>query len=315
MLAAIVLNLLIPLLLRQFGWLKLCQHTTLLIIFITIVTGICTNGGPILAPNNQLMVIQAALALFLLGIRGGLIWSSIVLATQLFLYYLFLNGSHFPNIQSPEAATADAIFNWALAFCAIISLFLLIELSRGQLEAQHHSEREKLRYMATHDGLTALANRRLFEERLKHAIEHSQQHNTKVLLLYIDLDKFKPINDEWGHDTGDSVLKIVAARLQATIREKDTAARLGGDEFAVLLPNLDQNVSAAKLTESIYERITQPIHLKGKFFNIDCSIGICCYPQDAASSDQLWKLADAAMYIAKKKQARWHNHKNVQAVC
>lgn len=314
MLPAIVLNLLMPLMLRQFGCLTLCQHTTLLITFAAIVIGICTSGGPVLAPNNQLMVMQAALSLFLLGIRGGLIWSGIVLATQLLLYALYLTGTDFPNIQPPEAATAGAIFNWALAFCSIICLILLIELSRGQLEAQRHQEQEKFRYMATHDGLTALANRRLFEERLNHAIEHSQQHDGKVLLLYLDLDKFKPINDEWGHDTGDNVLKVVAARMKAAIRDKDTVARLGGDEFAILLPSLDHSVSTAKLTESIYQRVTQPIHIKGKFFDIDCSIGVCCYPQDATSADELWQLADDAMYKAKKSEARWHAHQQVRAV-
>jgi diguanylate cyclase (GGDEF)-like protein len=299
-------NIIIPFILRKTGWLTFCQHTTLVITFSAIVIGICTSGGPVLAPNNQLMVMQAALSLFLLGIRGGLIWSCIVLLTQAFLYYLFISGVDFPNIQPPEAATAGAIFNWALAFCAIISLILLIELSRGQLEVQRHLERENYRYMATHDGLTKLANRSLFEEKLKIAIEQSQKNNSKVLLLYLDLDKFKPINDQWGHDAGDKVLKVVASRLKATTRECDTAARLGGDEFAVVLPNLDKNISINKLTESIYKRLTQPIHLYGQYFDIDCSIGICSYPEHAANFEQLWKQADAAMYIAKKQSTRWH---------
>ncbi|ARN73735.1 GGDEF domain-containing protein [Oceanicoccus sagamiensis] len=303
-----IVNGLVPFTLRRTGWLSLCQHVTLLITFAAIVIGICTSGGPVLASNNQLMVMQAALSLFLLGIRGGLIWSAIVLLTQSFLYYLFVSGVDFPNIQPPEAATAGAIFNWFLAFCAIVSLILLIELSRDQLEFQRNNEQEKLRYMATHDGLTKLANRSLFEERLKAAIDQSESNDSKVLLLYLDLDKFKPINDEWGHDMGDRVLKIVAARLKATTRECDTVARLGGDEFAVVLPNLVKDISVNKLTESIYDRITQPINLHGKHFNIGCSIGICSYPESANSSEQLWQQADAAMYIAKKKSARWHIH-------
>ncbi len=303
-----IVNGLIPFILKKTGWLTLCQHATLLITFAAIVIGICTSGGPVLASNNQLMVMQAALSLFLLGIRGGLIWSGIVLLTQTFLYYLFVTGLDFPNIQPPEAATAGAIFNWFLAFFAIVSLILLIELSRDQLEFQRHNEQEKLRYMATHDGLTQLANRSLFEERLKTAIEQCERNDSKVLLLYLDLDKFKPINDEWGHDVGDRVLKIVASRLKATTRDCDTVARLGGDEFAVVLPNLVKDVSINKLTESIYNRITQPINLHGKHFTIGCSIGICSYPESAADSEQLWQQADAAMYIAKKKSARWHIH-------
>ena len=303
-----IINALVPFILRKTGWLTLCQHVTLIISFAAIVIGICTSGGPVLASNNQLMVMQAALSLFLLGIRGGLIWSAIVLATQTLLYYLFVSGVDFPNIQPPEVATAGAIFNWALAFCAIVSLILLIELSRDQLEFQRHNEQEKLRYMATHDGLTKLANRSLFEDRLKTAIEQSERNNSKVLLLYLDLDKFKPINDEWGHDVGDRVLKIVASRLKATTRDCDTVARLGGDEFAVVLPNLVTDVSINKLTESIYDRITQPINLHGRYFNIGCSIGICSYPESATNSEQLWQQADAAMYIAKKKSARWHIH-------
>ncbi|MGK0498751.1 MAG: diguanylate cyclase (GGDEF)-like protein [Oceanicoccus sp.] len=308
MLPGMMINIAIPFLLRHIGWLAFCQQITLIVTFAAIVIGICTSGGPVLAPNNQLMILQAALSLFLLGIRGGMLWSGIVLLTQSFLYYLFINGVDFPNLRPPEAATAGAIFNWALAFCAIISLILLIELSRGQLEIQRYIEREKLRYMANHDGLTELANRSLFEQRLKEAIEESQQTGNKVLLLYLDLDKFKPINDEYGHDAGDKVLQIVAARLTAATRDQDTVARLGGDEFAMLLPNVDTHTSIHKLSESIHGRITQPIHLQGKYFDVDCSIGISCYPEHANTGAQLWKLADSAMYIAKKNAERWHIH-------
>ncbi|WP_101758358.1 GGDEF domain-containing protein [Oceanicoccus sp. KOV_DT_Chl] len=309
LLPGIVLNITLPFVLQKTGWLMLCQQTTLIITFIAIVIGICSSGGPVHASNNQLMILQAALSLFLLGIRGGLIWSALVLMTQVSLYYLFFNGFDFPNLQPAAATTAGAIFNWTLAFLAIISLILLTELSRGQLEVQRHIEKEKFRYLATHDGLTQLANRRLFEDKLKQAIEQSQKNNTKVLLLYIDLDKFKPINDQWGHDVGDQVLQVIAARLKTATRERDTTARLGGDEFAVLLPDLEKNASINKLTESLYERITQPINLHGRFFDIGCSIGICSYPEYADSSAQLWKQADAAMYIAKKKSVRWHIHK------
>lgn len=302
------LNLATPFVLRQTGWLAPCQHLTLLVTFIAIVIGVCTSGGPVLAPNNQLMILQAALSLYLLGIKGGLIWSAIVILTQSFLYYQFLSGFDFPNIQPPEAATAGAIFNWSLAFLAIVGLILLIELSRGQLEVQRHIERERYRYLATHDGLTKLHNRGYFEDKLKAAITESEKTDCRILLFYLDLDKFKPINDEWGHDVGDRVLKVVASRLKATTRSADTVARLGGDEFAILIPGLGRDVSINKLSEAIYQRITQPIHLHGKFFDIGCSIGICSFPEDATNSEQLWKRADAAMYIAKKTQARWHIH-------
>lgn len=308
MLPGVIANIAIAYTLRQTGWLKFCQQTTLIITFLAIVIGICSSGGPITASNNQLMILQAALALFLLGIRGGLIWSGIVLASQCLLYYLFIVGFEFPNVQREEAYTAGAIFNWALAFCAITSLILLIELNLGQLEVKRHLERERLRYMATHDGLTKLANRHLFEEQLKKAISNCKKTNSKVLLLYLDLDKFKPINDEWGHDIGDRVLQVIAARLKSATREHDTVARLGGDEFAVLLPDVGPQVQVNKLTESLHARITQPIHLQGHYFTVGCSIGICSYPENAADSEELWKQADAAMYIAKKKSARWHFH-------
>lgn len=308
LLPGFALYVLTPVLLRKTGWLAFCQHLTLTIAFVSIVSGIYISGGPVLASNNQLMIMQAALALFLLGVKGGLIWAALVVATQSLFYYLFINGFDFPNYQPPETATAGAIFNWALAFCAIIILILLIEFSRSQLEVQRNAERERLRYLATHDVLTELANRHLFEDALDQAIEHSSKAGTQVLLLYLDLDKFKPINDSYGHDMGDKVLKVVASRLLATTRDTDTVARLGGDEFAVLLPNISADSSSSTLADSIYSRISQPIHMHGEYFNVSCSIGICSYPGDADSAKQLWKKADAAMYVAKNSDQPWHQH-------
>ncbi|MFA7555232.1 MAG: GGDEF domain-containing protein [Spongiibacteraceae bacterium] len=308
-LPVIVFNCALLFVLRTTGRLEFCQHSTLLATFAAVVTNIYVTGGPAQTPHNQLMIMQAILAFFLLGIRGGLAWSVVILFTQSFLYFLSFIGVEFPLYQLSNSAIANPIFNWLFSFVAILSLILLIELSRGRLELKRHTESERLRYIATHDSLTQLANRDLFENNLKLAILDSQKNNSKVLLLYLDLDKFKPINDQWGHDVGDQILKIIAARLKTATREQDTAARLGGDEFALLLPNMDKDVSINTLGESIYQRVTQPILLHGKQLEIDCSIGICSYPEQASSSEQLWQQADAAMYIAKKQAAHWYVHR------
>lgn len=303
-----VINAWIPVILRKTGWLTFCQQLTLCVTFATIIVLIASNGGPVTSHNNTLMILQAALAFFLLGIRGGLVWALLVLGCQSLLFILVANGVQFPNYQPSETVFAGAAFNWGLSFSAIVCLVLLIESSRGLLERQRHNEQERFRYLATHDDLTHLANRSLFEDQLNTAIQASDSNHLRVLLLYIDLDEFKPINDEWGHDTGDNVLKIVATRLQASTRETDTVARLGGDEFAIVFPNLDPTINIDQLTELIHERVTQPIQLHGRHINIGCSIGISSYPEDALSASKLWQRADNAMYTAKRNGRRWHHY-------
>lgn len=160
----------------------------------------------------------------------------------------------------------------------------------------------QLEHMAHYDQLTHLANRTLFYDRLNHALASAKRYPTRFAVMFLDLDGFKAVNDQYGHHVGDALLAEVARRLQATIRESDTCARMGGDEFALLIYHLDKASSATVVAEHILQSLRQPYELEGhKLSNISCSIGVALYPDhDSSSGNTLVQLADNAMYLAKR---------------
>ncbi len=164
---------------------------------------------------------------------------------------------------------------------------------------------ERLSWLSYYDELTRLPNRRLFADRAKQTFAIARREKTSVALLYLDIDRFKFINDTLGHTCGDQVLKQVAARLLQTLRASDTAARMGGDEFAVLLPEIDVN-KAMRVANKIRTVLQQPYKLGEQELVLDASIGIAIFPQDGDKQDTVLKHADTAMYHAKKNQAHIH---------
>ena len=156
-----------------------------------------------------------------------------------------------------------------------------------------------LEYQAHHDALTKLPNRLLFHDRLSQGIEKAKRHKTLLAVFFIDLDRFKQINDSLGHDIGDKVLEEVSDRLMEVTRKDDTLARLGGDEFTILMEDLHKAQDASLLAEKILKSLVEPINVKGHILYISSSIGIALYPEDADDAISLLKYADAAMYKAK----------------
>lgn len=159
--------------------------------------------------------------------------------------------------------------------------------------------REELEHMARHDVLTGLPNRRAFHERLEHALSRAQRSGERFALFFIDVDNFKSINDSWGHDGGDALLKIIALRLVATTRKVDAIARIGGDEFVVLLDNPAQREDVANIAEKLLESVRSPILHRGQELQIGFSIGISLYPENGRTATELMARADHAMYQAK----------------
>ena len=158
---------------------------------------------------------------------------------------------------------------------------------------------DQMSHQATHDTLTGLPNRALLTDRLNHSIASAQRNNYQVALLFIDVDKFKNVNDGFGHKTGDQLLSEIANRLKANIRDEDTAARLGGDEFVIVLDQIMKTNSVAIVTQKILLNFEAPFKLANHEFYVTCSIGISTYPKDALDADTLLKNADIAMYSAK----------------
>jgi diguanylate cyclase (GGDEF)-like protein len=168
----------------------------------------------------------------------------------------------------------------------------------GQMAVLQEKQRE-LDHLASHDSLTGLPNRRLFLDRLAQALARSRRTGEPLALLFIDLDHFKEINDRLGHGAGDVVLRAVAERLVAEVREIDTVARLGGDEFIILLDATEDRAVIAKIATAVLTVLAAPVALDGESVAIGGSIGISCYPHDGATATEIIAAADKAMYRAK----------------
>jgi diguanylate cyclase (GGDEF)-like protein len=166
-------------------------------------------------------------------------------------------------------------------------------------QALEHSQ-ERLYFLATHDALTSLPNRSLLEARIDHAIALAQRTGTQIGVLFVDLDRFKKINDTLGHAAGDVLLQAVAARLQGCVRECDTVARQGGDEFIVVM-EIFQSTTEVKLTADRMQcMLAKPLLIEGHEIYVTASIGVSLFPQDAKQGAHLIRHADVAMYRAKQ---------------
>ncbi len=167
---------------------------------------------------------------------------------------------------------------------------------------EHKLAEERIQRVAHHDSLTGLPNRLLFNDRLTQAIGLAKRHSRQFALLYLDLNKFKPVNDVLGHTAGDELLKDVATRIRQQVRESDTVARVGGDEFTVILPDVSRREEAESVARKIVAALATPFQLgsQKQSVEIGTSIGIAVYPADARDADALVRAADAAMYSAKQ---------------
>ena len=174
----------------------------------------------------------------------------------------------------------------------------------GRDVSREKEEEKALVWQAHHDALTNLPNRNLLEDRLNQALAVAARRNKQLAVLFIDLDKFKPINDTLGHAAGDALLREIASRLKGVLRTEDTIARLGGDEFVALLPDVSGPQDAFNVAQKLQNRISQPLRLMQHDICVTASIGIALFPADGATGDALIRSADAAMYRAKKE----HSH-------
>ena len=178
-----------------------------------------------------------------------------------------------------------------------------LEASNHMLKAENEERKKaerRMTYLAQYDDLTGLANRVLFREQLQAAHGRAERYSQQFALMFIDLDKFKEVNDNLGHDIGDQLLRHVGQVFADVVRAGDTAARLGGDEFALIIGQLDQPKDAVMVAERVLERLVAPLSLGGHAVQIGASIGISIYPENAQTPDELLKQADMAMYQAKE---------------
>ncbi|MCU7938000.1 MAG: GGDEF domain-containing protein [gamma proteobacterium symbiont of Bathyaustriella thionipta] len=167
------------------------------------------------------------------------------------------------------------------------------------IHEQLEQQKDRLNHQAHHDALTGLPNRVLFVDRVYQAIKVSKRDKSKIAILFIDLDRFKEINDTLGHSVGDKVLIEIAGRLKNNIRHVDTVARLGGDEFTLILPNLNHASSVMEIAQKLVDTLAKKIISGENELYVTASIGISLYPDDGDNTEVLLRNADSAMYQAK----------------
>jgi diguanylate cyclase (GGDEF)-like protein len=194
----------------------------------------------------------------------------------------------------------------------VITVFILtITLAISALDAHFaaHSAKlagalqnanQQLRHMALYDDLTGLPNRILLEDRLVHSKHHADRCGKSFGVMFIDLDRFKPVNDAFGHGVGDQLLRAAAGRLAGCVRKEDTVARTGGDEFVIVLAELDNAADTAVVGRKVLSELSRPFFVANHELNISCSIGVSVYPQDGNDLAALLADADTAMYHAKR---------------
>lgn len=199
------------------------------------------------------------------------------------------------------------LFEWTVWMLLSLLLGLGIGLAGFSFVRSSDSRRQResqLFHLANHDRLTGLANRNLFYDRLQHAISRIDRSGKRLGLLFLDLDRFKPVNDTYGHMVGDRVLQLIAARIRDVIRNEDTVARIGGDEFVILMEDIESNREADKVAARLKQAIQMPYQIDQHRVLVGVSIGIAYYPEDGLLIDELLAVADRKMYGNKQSPNR-----------
>lgn len=228
-------------------------------------------------------------------VNGGSSWTIVMSALPGFEQHVDKDKSAMIIVAGVLLSVVFALLTWQLVSGRERALTLAREMTRELRESE-----ARFRYLAQYDELSGLPNRAMFKDRLQQAIVQAKRDKTRLALMYLDLDKFKPINDQLGHHVGDLLLQALAEKMLTCVRESDTVARIGGDEFLILLPLIEQDQDALLVAEKIRLAVSQPFQIAGAHvLHVSCSIGIATYPEHGDSEVELTRHADNAMYQAK----------------
>jgi diguanylate cyclase (GGDEF)-like protein len=287
---------------RVSGAFQVCGNLFVACAYFLMLTSVVISGGFSPSPSTQMMLVVPVYAFMLANLRSGTAWSISVSVTVVMLYLAERHSVHFPQLVDAGFRPLASLIAWLTVLLVIVGSLLAYSRLGSYHEQALHSERNQLNYMAHHDPLTELPNRSYFLGRLARSVARARRRDENSALLYIDLDGFKPINDEHGHGIGDIVLRILAARLREVIRENDTVARMGGDEFAVILEDVRDREFAASVAQKLLQQLSEPVAIGGHSFAISGSVGIVMFPEQGSNVAQLCEQADQAMYRAKAKR-------------
>jgi len=245
------------------------------------------NGSALSVTHPSVLILATC---YLLGPRATIGWTSVSIGC---LAYVLLQAELPPAPASmPQANRADIFVSRAMV------LMLICAFSVVERRFSDRASRE-LEFLARHDSLTGLLNRRALGERLGLTLARCRRHRRGFALLFVDLDGFKRVNDELGHDRGDALIRAIADRIRAMTRETDVASRVGGDEFTIVIEELEAEKDIRTYAERLLASLTRPIEIGGVELAPGASIGIACFPSDATDVAGLLRAADLAMYDAK----------------
>lgn len=282
------------------------RHMQKLVAWLPMATAVLVATAVMTDPSSlsrnyilYILVMMAAYTVFALQFTYVLVISVFTMA--LFVLNLFGDSS------------AGLLMNMHMTF-TITGAFMFVIIGAWMTDRQRRigfhmrqqlvDEREESRRMALHDHLTGLANRRLLMERLALAVARDRRSGCSSVVMFLDLDDFKPINDRFGHRAGDELLVEIGTRLQSVVREVDTLARVGGDEFVIVFEDVKSRDCAAILAERVRAQFSLPVEIDSRMVSVAASIGVAIHPGNGETPDELLDAADHAMYDAKKRKNR-----------
>ncbi len=273
---------------------RLIVHATLAVLLSsTTLLALKIGNGSALSVTYPSVLILATC--YLLGVRATIGWTIAAIAC---LAYVVLGGG--PPPAPPGTVAVDSVDVFVSRSLVLIWICTLSVVER------RFSDRAgaELEFLARHDPLTGLLNRRALEERLVQALARCRRYERQFAVLFIDLDGFKLVNDRFGHIRGDALLREIADRIRSVTRETDAASRIGGDEFTVVIEDYAEPKSVGIYARRLLTLLSQEIELDGVLIDSGASIGVACYPKDATDLEDLVRAADRAMYHAKASGGR-----------
>lgn len=282
-------------------------------IYLAVLAGILVTGGYGHSPFMALWIVVPVFVFPMAGSRSGIVWTAVVFLTINVLMVAKKWG--FSAWQLSDSATLQLLENALPIVLCFMVVSALVIYERVNLTLYQWLEEERIRFAfkASHDSLTDLPNREEFYTRLDTALREASQKKAQFALVYIDLDNFKPINDQYGHFAGDKVLKVTGQRLREVLRNTDIASRIGGDEFALILHGIQKRSDIDLAMNKMLYTLAIPIDVDGQDVVVNASAGVAIFPQDSRDMTALCRLADSAMYLAKEKRNTFCYHSLLQA--
>jgi diguanylate cyclase (GGDEF)-like protein len=263
-----------------------------LIIFVILYSYLVTTASLLTIKNPFVgiawFIVLLIISFFLKGTKTGMI---VFVVSQITIFLIGILKWHY---------SLESVLIAMIPYYSIFFFMLFFEKRNDEYKKILEKQKEEFKHRAEYDSLTNIPNRVLFNDRLKEYLKRSKRNSEKIAVCFIDIDKFKEINDTYGHEVGDIVLQRVTQRLRSQIRESDTFARLGGDEFAIIINDFHKRSDVIMIIEKFFKVMEEEFSIKEQTICVTLSIGIIFVPENCYNIDILMNHADQAMYEAKK---------------